>query len=61
MSYLMKKDGDKILRGKSLGLEKLHRSIVGTDVEGRLDKSYIIIYINIYIYTFYCRSTSGLT
>ena len=45
----MKKDGDKILRGKSLGLEKLHRSIVGTDVEGRLNKLYIIIEIYISI------------
>ncbi len=32
----MKKDGDTALQGlKSLGLEKLHKSIVGTDVQGK--------------------------
>ena len=32
----MKKDGDEILQGKSLGLEKLHAAIVGTNDEGML-------------------------
>ena len=31
----MKKDGDSVLQGvKSFSLEKLHKSIVGTDVQG---------------------------
>ena len=32
----MKKDGDVALQGtKSLGLEKLHKSIVGRDIQGK--------------------------
>ena len=33
----MKKEGDKALHGKLLGLGKLHKSIIRTDVEGKLD------------------------
>ena len=28
---------DQVLHGKSLALGKLHKSIVGTDVEGKID------------------------
>lgn len=35
----MKKDGDTALKGlKSLALEKLHKSIVGTDIQGMKNK-----------------------
>jgi len=33
----MKKDGVEILQGKSLALEKLHKTVLGTDVEGMLN------------------------
>ena len=32
---LMKKDGEKILKGTSLGLGSLHRKFIGSDIEGR--------------------------
>ena len=33
----MKKERDQALHGKSLALGKLHKSIIGTDVEGKID------------------------
>ena len=32
----MKKDGEDILQGTSLGMEKLHKKVVGTDIEGNI-------------------------
>ena len=43
----MKKDGEDILQGTSLGMEKLHKKAVGTDIEGMqltLDKKPNICY-----------------
>ena len=34
MYIQIRKDGDEILQGKSLGLERLHAAVVGTNVEG---------------------------
>ena len=31
----MKKDGEKILKGTSLGMGSLHRKFIGSDIEGR--------------------------
>lgn len=33
----MKKERDQALSGRSLALGKLHKSIIGTDVEGKID------------------------
>ena len=30
-----KKDGEKILKGTSLGMGSLHRKFIGSDIEGR--------------------------
>ena len=35
MYILMKKDGEKILKGTSLGMGSLHRKFIGSDIEGR--------------------------
>ena len=32
---LMKKDGEEILKGTSLGMGSLHRKCIGSDIEGR--------------------------
>ena len=34
--YIQMKDGDEILQGKSLGLERLHAAVMGTNIEGML-------------------------
>ena len=39
----MKKERDQALHGKSLVLGKLHKSIVGTDVEGKIDNYFIFL------------------
>ena len=39
----MKKEKDQALHGKSLALGKLHKSIVGTDVEGKIDNYFIFL------------------
>ena len=31
----MKKDGEEILKGTSLGMGSLHRKCIGSDIEGR--------------------------
>ena len=30
----MKKDGEEVLQGTSLGLERLHKKVIGTDIQG---------------------------
>ena len=57
MYIQIKKDGDEILQGKSLGLEKLHAAVVGTNVEGMLHYC-----SNLIIFTYLLfRCTSSFT
>ncbi len=36
----MKKDGHETLRGKSFAIGKLHKSVMGTEIEGNAKKNY---------------------